>query len=416
MTCFAGGRAGRTEDRDELLGARVTLGIRGRLWAGPVGMLLVGALVLPPPLAQAAFPGANGRIAFASDRDGNVEVYVMNADGTAQTNVTDNPADDSDPAWSPDGTRIAFTSNRDGNNEIYVMNADGSGQTRLTVNAADDFAPAWSPDGTMIGFNTDRDGNFEVYVMNADGSAPTNLSSNPADEFEPAWSPDGTRIAFGTDRDANNEVYVMNADGSAPTNLTNSSASDVAPAWSPDGTRIAFQGDPGGNREILVMNADGSGQTSLTDDDDLRPTWSPDGTMIAFYTFRDGNREIYVMNADGSSETNLTNHPAVDRDPDWQPLRFPKKVRLKAKPKSVDRGERIRLRAKVSPCEGHERDKVEFFRKRKRIATKKSNDNCVATLRVRMKKTSRFRALSPRQDADHLAGRSRTVKVTVRQV
>ena len=85
------------------------------------------------------------RIAFDSERDGNLEVYVMNADGTGQTRLTDNPAADGVPAWSPDGSRIAFMSNRDGDYEIYVMNTDGSGQTRLTVNSAADVAPAWSP-------------------------------------------------------------------------------------------------------------------------------------------------------------------------------------------------------------------------------------------------------------------------------
>ena len=91
------------------------------------------------PVAQHA------RIAFSSERDGNLEIYVMNADGTGQTRLTNNPAEDEEPAWSPDGTRIAFHSHHNGNREIYVMNADGSGQTRLTNNPADESEPAWSP-------------------------------------------------------------------------------------------------------------------------------------------------------------------------------------------------------------------------------------------------------------------------------
>ena len=99
------------------------------------------------PLAIAAPPGSarSGQIAFVSRRDGDTEIYVMNADGTGQTRLTNNPARESDPAWSPDGTKIAFSSNRDGNDEIYVMDADGSGQTRLTNDAGTDSAPAWSP-------------------------------------------------------------------------------------------------------------------------------------------------------------------------------------------------------------------------------------------------------------------------------
>src|SRR5438128_9688134 len=100
-------------------------------------------------------------------------------------------------AIAPAG-QIAFTSLRDGNEEIYVTNADGSGVTRLTNNPASDVAPAWSPDGSKILFGTNRDGNGEVYVMNADGSGPLNLSNNPASEnpdwTSPAWSPDGSKI------------------------------------------------------------------------------------------------------------------------------------------------------------------------------------------------------------------------------
>ena len=87
----------------------------------------------------------NTKIAFKSDRDGNEEIYVMNADGTEQTRITDNQADDTDPTWSPDGRRIAFLSDRDGNREIYVMNADGNEQTRLTMNLGFYEEPEWSP-------------------------------------------------------------------------------------------------------------------------------------------------------------------------------------------------------------------------------------------------------------------------------
>ena len=102
------------------------------------------AMVIVSP-SHATFPGENGKIAFNSDRDGNYEVYVMNADGSGQANLTNNAAADFQPSWSPDGTQIAFASTRDGNYEVYVMNADGSGQANLTNNAAIDFYPTGRP-------------------------------------------------------------------------------------------------------------------------------------------------------------------------------------------------------------------------------------------------------------------------------
>src|SRR5262245_17758581 len=121
---------------------------------------LVGSLVLAwlgfmslPQMTlrlNAAFPGTNGLIAFGSNRDGNEDIYSMNADGSRVTRLTNNPAVDSYPSWSADGAQIVFNSDRDGNYEIYKMNADGSGQIRLTNNSAIDANASWSPDGTKI--------------------------------------------------------------------------------------------------------------------------------------------------------------------------------------------------------------------------------------------------------------------------
>ena len=91
--------------------------------------------------------------------------------------------------WSPDGRKIVFVSDRDGNLEIYVMNADGSGQRNLTRHPGYDSDPEWSPDGRKIAFATKREGNFEIYVMNADGSGQHNLTRNPAPDRFPVWSP-----------------------------------------------------------------------------------------------------------------------------------------------------------------------------------------------------------------------------------
>ncbi|MBN1217848.1 MAG: PD40 domain-containing protein [Anaerolineae bacterium] len=265
-------------------------------------------------------PSYSGRIAFASERDGNSEIYVMNANGSGQTNLTNNPGWDHFPAWSPDGSRIAFESGRDGdanNVEIYVMNADGSGQTNLTNDPASDAFPSWSPDGKYIVFMR----NADIYIMNADGSRLKNLTGTPGSEYNPHWSPDGSKIVFESAGVGNTEIYLMNIDGSQITRLTDYPNLDWNPAWSPDGTHIAFESDRDGNNEIYLMNADGTGVIRLTNNPatDNHPTWSPDGSHIAFVSFRDGNSEIYVMNIDGSGLMNLTNNPASDNAPAWGP-------------------------------------------------------------------------------------------------
>ena len=241
------------------------------------------------------------RIAFHSYRDGNSEVYVMDADGGNPQRLTDHDAGDEFPSWSPDGRRIAFESNRDGNWEVYVMDADGGNPQRLTDHDAGDEFPSWSPDGRRIAFESNRDGNPKVYVMDADGGNPQRLTDHDASDGDPSWSPDGRRIAFDSNRDGNWEVYVMDADGGNPQRLTDHSAADAFPSWSPDGRRIAFNSNRDGNWEVYVMDADGGNPQRLTDHDatDTLPSWSPDGRRIAFNSNRDGNWEVYVMDAGG---------------------------------------------------------------------------------------------------------------------
>ncbi|MGH9941177.1 MAG: Calx-beta domain-containing protein [Pyrinomonadaceae bacterium] len=295
-----------------------------------VSLFILGAAAFPARSAQTVVPAGNGKLAFASDRDGNYEIYTVNPDGTSPARLTNHQAEDYDPAWSPDGARIAFVSDRDGSSEIYVMNADGGGQqTRLTNNQAGDFDPAWSPDGTKIAFTSDRDGNEEIYVMSATGGGQTNLTGNGADDNFPAWSPDGTKLAFTSDRDADFEIYVMAASGAAQTNASRNDADDSFPAWSPDGAKLAFASDRNGRYELHLMNPDGGGQASLGGSparEETSPVWSPDGTKLAFMAgdFVGGqivNNDILTMSAAaGGARTNLPNNSADDIYPDWQRL------------------------------------------------------------------------------------------------
>jgi len=226
-------------------------------------------------------------IAFQTNRDGNNEIYVMNADGTDQTNLTSYSKMDGWPSWSPDGARILFYSMQSvtlhieeiepklalENLEVTVMDTDGTDLVNLSRNDATDQLPVWSPDGTQIAFQSDRDGPGEIFVMNSDGTNQTNVTNNPAGDGWPCWSPDGTKIAFVSSRDGDMEIYVVNADGSGLTKLTNNSAWDGGPTWSPDGTQIAFQTKRDGDYRVYVMDADGTDQTRLTSEKSSYPVW-----------------------------------------------------------------------------------------------------------------------------------------------
>jgi Tol biopolymer transport system component len=231
------------------------------------------------------------KIAFTRSRDyfrrGNVALYVINADGSGQRRLTQTRGrHDGNPVWSypwsavwsPDGRMIAFATKRDGNFDVYILNADGSGLRNLTRNPGRDFFQAWLPDG-RIAFSSDRGGDAELYVLNADGSGLRNLTRELGLEARAvAWSRSGEKVAFVRDR----SLYVMNADGSGRSKVADvGGGQPAAPAWSPDGRKLAFSKSLGawerGSIEIFVVNTDGSGLRRLTrrPGHDYGPVWSP---------------------------------------------------------------------------------------------------------------------------------------------
>jgi TolB protein len=274
------------------------------------------------PAAHATFPGNPGKIAFYSNRGGNVDIYTQTTSIAAAVRLTTATNDDVQPNWSPDGTKIVFTSIRDGNYEIYSMNENGSNQTNLTNNAFDDVQPCWSPDGTKIAFVSLRDGNPEIYTMNPDGSGVVRLTNNSASEGQPSWSPDGTKIAFQSNRTGNLDVFKMNPDGTSQTNLTNNAATDENPDWTPDATKIYFDSNRSGQFEIQLMNADGSSVVAQTSDSstvDVDPVASLGLGSFFWESTADGpDHEIWGTGFGGPLD--YTNNATEEGTPNMQPL------------------------------------------------------------------------------------------------
>ena len=277
----------------------------------------------PTPVTPTASPtplGGSLLIEYASNQDGNYEIYAMLGDGTVQTRVTNNPgADDISPDLSTDFTRTVFVSNRDGNLQIYAMNSNGSDQTRLTNNTFNDYGPTWSPDGARIAFVSDRDGNAEIYVMNANGSDQTRLTTEGLENDNPSWSPDGARIVFDTIGATGRFIRIMAANGTAITDLTGPGSDNFDPAISPDGQRIAFVSSRDGSYDLYLMNVNGTDVTRLTNmpQSVAGPSWSRDGQYLAFYTSDPTPLEVYRVRVDGSDLRNLTNTPSNDIEPSW---------------------------------------------------------------------------------------------------
>jgi Tol biopolymer transport system component len=254
---------------------------------------------------------------------------VIDADGSGATNVSNDPAADTDPVWSPDGTRIAFVRAGEGHTNIWVMNADGTGQVNLTPgpfatgtpacpdsNGGYGVNPTWSPDGRRIAYAS----NGEIMVMNADGRGKTSLSCTAGSvtaESQPAWGANG-QIAYVR----GNDVWTMDGAGGRQRPLTATNAGEQAPDWSPTADRLAYTRAG----QVWVMNADGSAQTAVTGgsgEAGTLPAWSPDGQKLVFssnaFTAPIGH-DLFVMNPDGSGVTRLFGAvPAAELDPSWQP-------------------------------------------------------------------------------------------------
>jgi TolB protein len=200
--------------------------------------------------------------------------------------LTNDPADDRDPAWSPNGRNVALASHRDGNWEIYVEDVNNPQNIqRMTYDLSFQGHPAWSPDGEWLVYESYQGNNLDVYIMKADLSQPALRLPGNSDQpdFSPSWSPDGRRIAFISWRDGNQDIYVFSLNDQTTVNLTATPDRDEdTPTWSPDGKWIAYSAIDGGLEKVFVKAVDQPDSSAQVIAVGHNPSWSPDGSSLVF--------------------------------------------------------------------------------------------------------------------------------------
>jgi serine/threonine protein kinase len=294
------------------------------------------AVIAPPtPTATSTpFGGGQGEIAFASDRTGVTQIYLVKNDGSDLRKITDLPEGACQPLWSPDGQRLVITSPCEKNQQLYrgsglfIINADGTGLTPLPTVPGGDFDPSWSPDGKFIAFTSLRNtGRTRVYVINLETNEVIRLSGQYSYDRQPSWSPDGTQIAFVTTQKGPVQIWTMNADGSDQKVYSRSGdAINTSPSWSPDGTLILFtqvQGQNGVPGLVVASYSPDYNEFRY----DMGPfpmreaRYSPDGLWLVFEGWPEGNNhDIYIVSGSGAARTLLTDDSFNDFDPTWRPM------------------------------------------------------------------------------------------------
>mgnify|MGYP001150589154 CR=1 FL=1 len=274
-------------------------------------------IIVTPPYSRGY------ELVFASNQDGDFDLYTMNPDGTDVTKLVDLIGNEDEPDWSPDGKRIVFTKN---GSSICILEVSTTSIHCLSPG----FSPDFSPDGSKIVFSDGPSGHVEIFVMNSDGSSRIQLTDNYYySSLYPKWSPDGGKIVY----DYHHNLWIMNSDGTEKTRITNNYSTQWAfsASWSPDGNKLAFVYVAEEDYEIVewgifTIDTDGTNLMQVTDvfyDDE--PEWSPDGQKIIFmsnqdgYKFDDYSYDIYMINPDGSFQTRLTSSINDEWSPDWNP-------------------------------------------------------------------------------------------------
>jgi TolB protein len=272
--------------------------------------------------------GPVGNILFSSDREGQYDIYVMNADGGGVTRLTSGPANDYFPEILP-GTRVfsfVSVSRNPPDIGLWVQNLDNPQSAGVMLKASICGSPAFSPDGRYLAVTLAEaagdDSVQHIWVLDLrDGRNWKITAALKAGGSMPQWSPDGKLIAFVSAATGYQEIYIMYADGSGVRQVTRLNAISGDPSWSPDGSAISFFTGTNANTQIATMKPDGSSLKQLTGSlgHNGHPRWSPDGKWIAFWSNRSGKEQIYIIDSAGTQEMQLTEGTFNNENPTWSP-------------------------------------------------------------------------------------------------
>ncbi|HIE57146.1 MAG TPA: hypothetical protein EYP88_02790 [Anaerolineales bacterium] len=283
----------------------------------------------PTPLG-----GGNGQIAFASDRTGIPQIWVINSDGSNLRMITNAQQGACQPSWSPDGSQLVFISPCDSFKEVYtsaslfIINADGTEMTPLPTIGGGDYDPDWSPDGKSIVFTSLREGGRpQIFLMDIATGAVERLSNSERWDLQPSWSADGEQIIFISTRQGPYQVWIMNADGSDPQRFSLSGGKkNTYPVLCPREQSLVFTQSENNSipRLYLARYPDGAASEARIWKSAGIPmrnaAYSPDSLWLALESWPDGkNHDIYIMTPNGAEWTQVTSDPAWDFDPDWGP-------------------------------------------------------------------------------------------------
>jgi len=256
-------------------------------------------------------------IAFASDRTGHWEIWLMDWDGANQRRITNHNTLTILPSWAPDNERMVYTSFAGGTSDMYVINRRGGGRIRLKTGLNLNTSATFSPVGNDIAFVGSVNGNPDIYLIKDDGTNLRRLTTSSSIESTPEWSPNGRQISFTSGRSGTPQIYIMDAEGADVRRISFDGDWNDDATWSPNGDRIAYTSRVNGRFQIRVADpSTGESHILAGEGWNEQPTWAPDGQWIAFQSNRSGKWQVYRMRVDGTDLLQLT-FEGENKEPDW---------------------------------------------------------------------------------------------------